>query len=189
MRDCGVPLEIVLENVLGGAGLAGDFGEAQEKRLGEASAVDGEDADGLVFGGALKDDGVEIIDAAGKLGAETQRVVDFFDAFVKLRGALEIEIGAGALAVGFDERAERVAVGVEKLHEPLDFGVVLLFGTSCKAGREAHFHFGIDAAGESWIATDFDLAAADFEQVEGLRGKGERGFSGRERAVVSAGGG
>src|SRR6476646_154374 len=179
-------VEIALEDVFRGARLAGNFSEEQEKWLGEPSAMDREDADGLLFGGALENHGVEIFDAPGQLGAEAQRVVEFFDAFVELRGTLEIELGAGALAVGFDGKAERVAVGVEKLHKPLNFAVVFLFGASRKARREAHFHFGIDAAGKRWIAADFDLAAADFEEVESLRGKGERGFSRRERAVVSA---
>src|SRR4029077_9612931 len=102
---------------------------------------------------------------------------------------LEIEIGAGALAVSFDRGAKRVAVSVEELHQALNLGVVFLLGASGKAWRKAHFHFGIDAAGKRWIAADFDLAAADFEQVESLLGKGERGFAGREGAVVSARGG
>ena len=186
LRACSISFEIVLENVFGGARLAGNFAEAQKEWLGEASAVDAEDADGLLFGGALKNDGVEIGDAASDLGAEAQRGVNFFDAFVELRGALEIEIGAGAFAVVFDRSAERVAIGVEELHEALDFCVVFLFGAPGKARRQAHFHFGIDAAGESGIATDFDLAAAHFEEVKSLLGKSERGFSGREWAVVSA---
>ncbi len=40
--------------------------------------------------------------------------------------------------------------------------------------------------GKAGIAANFDLAAADFEQVESLLGESERGFSGREGAVVSA---
>ena len=172
--------------MLGGAGLAGDFGEAEKERFGEAAAVDSKNADRLIFGGALKDYGVEIGDAAREFGAEAQRFVEFFEAFVERGGALEIEIGAGAFAVVFDGRAKRVAVGVEELHEALNLGVVFLFGASGEARREAHFHFGIDAAGECGIAADFDLAAADFEEVERLPGKGERGFSGREGTVVSA---
>ncbi len=180
-----VSLQIILEDMFGGARLTGDFAEAQEERFGEAAAVDAEDADGLFLRGALENYGVEIRDATGKLGTEAQRVVEFFKALVKLRGALEIEIGAGAFTVVFDGGAQRVAVGVEKLHQPLNFGIVFLFGAAGKARREAHFHFGIDAAGKSRIAADFNLAAADFEQVESLLGEGERGFSGRERAVVS----
>src|SRR5580658_2765024 len=186
LRRGGVAFEIVLENVFGGARLAGDFAKAQEERLSKASAVDGEDADGLLFGGALKNYGVEIGDAAREFGAEAQRGIEFLDALVKLRGALEIEIGAGAFAVGLDRGAQRVAVGVEKLYEALNFSVVFLFGAAGEAGREAHFHFGIDAAGERGIAANFDLATAHFEEVEGLLGKSERGFSGREGAVVSA---
>ncbi len=189
LRRGAVPFEVVLENVFGGTRLAGDFAEAQEKRLGEAAAVDAEDTDGLVFGSALENDGVEIGDAAREFGAEAQGGVELFDALVELRGALEIEIGAGAFAVGFDRGSERVAVGVEKLHEALDFGVVFFFRASGEARREAHFHFGIDAAGESGIAANFDLATADFEEVETLLGEGESGFSGREGAVVRTRGG
>ncbi len=108
---------------------------------------------------------------------------------MELRGALEIEIGAGAFAVLFDGRAERAAVGVEELHQPPNFGVVFPFGASGKARREAHLHFGIDAAGKCWIAANFDLAAAHFEQVESLLGESQRRFSGREGAIVSACGG
>ena len=61
--------------MFGGARLAGDFGEAQEERLREAAAMDAEDADGLVFGGSLENYGVEIRNAASKLGAESQRFV------------------------------------------------------------------------------------------------------------------
>ncbi len=64
-------LEIVLEDMFRGARLAGDFREAQEERLREASAVDAKDAYGLVFCAALENYGVEIGDATGKFGAET----------------------------------------------------------------------------------------------------------------------
>src|SRR5580704_1624128 len=87
------------------------------------------------FGGALENYGVEIRNAACKLGTEAQRFVEFLDALVELRGTLEIEIGAGALAVVFDGGAERVAVGVEELHQALNLGVVFFFGASGKAGR------------------------------------------------------
>ncbi len=105
---------------------------------------------------------------------------------MKESGALEIEIGAGAFAVVFNRQAERVAVGVEELHQPLNLAVVFLFAASGKARGQTHFHFGIDAARKCWIATDFDLAAADFEQVESLLGEGERGFPGRKGTIVSA---
>src|SRR5580700_1340666 len=82
LRRGGVAFEIVLENVFGGTRLAGDFAKAQEERLSKASAVDGEDADGLLFGGALKNHGVEIGDAAREFGAEAQRGIEFLDALV-----------------------------------------------------------------------------------------------------------
>ena len=172
-----------------GAGLAGDFGETDEERFGEAGGAIGEDGDGLVFGGALENNEIEVFDAAGEFGAQAEGVVEFFEAFVEESGVLEIEISAGLLAIGFDRRAKRVAAGVQKLDEALHFGGVLLWRAAGKAGCEAHFHFRVDATGKRGVAANFDLTAANFEEVESLLREDIGGFAGREGAVVSAGGG
>ena len=104
-------------------------------------------------------------------------------------GAFEVEIVAGFFAFEFDGGAQGIAVGVEKLDEATDFGVVFLFGAAGETRGEAHFHFGVEAAGERGIAADFDLAAADFEEVEDAFGESEGEFAGGEGAVVGAGGG
>lgn len=150
--------------------------------------MDGEHTDGLLFGGALENDDVEILNAARNLGPETQNFVELLDALVKRGGALEIELFAGMFAIRFDGDAERAAARVEKLDETADLGVVFLLGASGKARCEAHFHFRVDAAGKRGIAANFNLAAADFEKIERLFGESFRRFSGGERAVVAAGG-
>ena len=182
-------LEVVLENVFGRTRLAGDFAEAQEKRFAQTTGLKRENGDGLVFGGELEGDGVEILDAARQFGAEAESIVEFLDAFVERGGALEVELGAGAFADFLDGDAERIAAGVEKLHEAANFSGVFLFGAAGKARREAHFHFRVNAAGKRRIAANFDLAAANFEKVESLLGESVGGLARREGAVVSAGDG
>jgi hypothetical protein len=174
--------------LFGGAWLAGDFGEADVAGIGEAATADGECGDGLVFGRALEDDGVQILDAAREVGFAAERVVEFFDAFVDGGGALEIETVAGFFALDLDGSAQRIAVGVEELHEAIYFGVVFLFGAAGEAGGEAHLHFGVEAAGERGVAADFDLATADFEKIEDAIGEGESVFAGGVGAVVGASG-
>ena len=174
--------------MFGGAWLAGDFGEADVAGIGEAATADGECGDGLVFGGALEDDGVQILNAAREIGFAAERVVQFFNALVNRGGALEVEIVAGFFALDLDCDAEGIAVGVEELHEAIYLGVVFLFGAAGEAGGEAHLHLGVEAARESGIATDFDLAAADFEEIEDAIGECEGVFAGGVGAVVGAGG-
>ena len=127
--------------MFGGAGLAGDFGEADVARIGEASAANGECDDGLIFGGTLEDDGVEILNAAGEIGFAAESVVQFFDALVDCGGAFEVEIVAGFFALEFDGGAEGTAIGVEELDEAIYFGVVFLFGAAGEARARDTFSF------------------------------------------------
>src|SRR5437762_9591050 len=73
---------------------------------------------------------------------------------------------AGFLTLFLDIRPGRSPARFQKLHESLYFDVVFFFGAARKAWRETHFHFGIKAARESGVATDLDLTAPHFEQVE-----------------------
>src|SRR5882762_9749172 len=60
-------------------------------------------------------------------------------------------------------RSERSPARFQELHQPLYFDVVFLLRAARKAWREAHFHFGVQAARKRRIAADLDLAAPHFE--------------------------
>ncbi len=95
-------LQVFAKNMFRGARLSGDFGEADESGLGEPTAANGVDANGLIFGGALQDHGVEILDAARQLRRAAQCVIELVDFLMQSGGALEIELLAGALAFLFE---------------------------------------------------------------------------------------
>jgi hypothetical protein len=59
-----IGFEMIAKDLLGGAWLAGNLSEAQKKWLGQSSAPDKIDANGLVFGSSLQNYGIQILDAA-----------------------------------------------------------------------------------------------------------------------------
>ena len=101
-------------------------------------------------------------------------------------GGFEFQAGGGLVARGGNFAHQRLAARVEEGFDACDFGGVLLVGAALEAGREAHLHFRIDAAGKSGVGIQFLDAAADLEEVERvvgeLFGRGARG----KRAVIDA---
>src|SRR5260370_630430 len=94
---------------------------------------------------------------------------------------------AAAFSFLLDSMAREAATGVEKLHESLHFRVIIFFAAAGKTRSQAHFHFGIHAAGKRGIAANFDLAAADFEKIESAGGESFGGAARGKGAVVGAG--
>jgi hypothetical protein len=164
-------IEIVAEDLFGGPRLAGDFRKAQEKWLGKAAAADGENTNRLVLGGALQNYGIEILYAPRQFRTAAQDFVELLDFLVKRSGALEVQLLAGFFAFFLNGSTHRTAARFQKTHKALDFDVIFLLAAPREAGRQAHLHFGIKAAGERWITADFDLAAPHFEQIEDAFGK------------------
>src|SRR5439155_14369810 len=124
--------------------------------------------------------------AAREFRPSAQDFVEFLDFLVQGGGAFEVQLFAGFLALVLDRRAERASARFEELHETLHFDFVLLFGATRKTGREAHFHFGIEAAGKRGIAADFNLATPHFEQIEDALGECLRRAPRGEWAVIRA---
>jgi len=189
-RDYGAGrLKAIAEELFERARFAGELGEGKKERLGKPACENREDHNCLFGAGALENHEIQILDSARQFRLATQGVVQLLEFFVNGAGSFEIEIFAGFVAFGFVGGAEGSAAGFEELDEAADFDVVFFFAATAKAWREAHFHFGVDAAGKGGIAANFDLATADFEEVEDTFGESVGGFSGGEGAVVRATGG
>ena len=105
--------------------------------------------DGLFFGGALENHGVEVFDSPREFRQPAQRRGDFLQALVQRGGALEIERFAGRFPFALEFRGERCAGRIERFEHAADFGVVFLFGAARETRRQAHFHLRIDAAREN----------------------------------------
>src|SRR5260370_9046620 len=68
----------------------------------------------------------------------------------------------------------------------MNFDVVFFFCAAREARGEAHFHFGIEAAGKRGIAADFDLAAPHFEQIEDAFSECLRGPARCDGSIIRA---
>src|ERR1700722_5523477 len=93
LRRCwgGSFLDVAAQDLLDGARLAGDCGELKKQRFGDEAAEQQEDGDGVFLCRALQDNGVEMVDAAHYFREAAAQGIDFFEALVERRGALEIE--------------------------------------------------------------------------------------------------
>src|SRR5258705_12642982 len=65
--------------------------------------------------------------------------------------------------------------------------MVVGVGAAFVTGREAHLHFGINAAGESGVRVQIVNAAAHFEKIECVTGELFGGSARRKRTVVKIG--
>ena len=118
------------------------------------------------IGAALQNHGVEILDASNDIRNTAQGLFDFFEALVERGGTLEIERFAGGFTLVFETRGQDRALPREAFEQVADFAVVLLLGATRETRRQAHFHFGINAARKIGVAANFDLTATGFEEIE-----------------------
>src|SRR5438874_12041336 len=82
--------QVIAKDLLCGAWLAGDFREAEKKWLGQPAAGYGEDADGLVFRGALQNHSVQVLDPPRDLRLPSQDFFQFFNFLLNRRRSIEI---------------------------------------------------------------------------------------------------
>ena len=91
---------------------------------------------------------VQFVETAHDLRQLRGGGLHLLQASVQGGGSLEIEIGRGVVALPLDLAHQRLPVGFEKLLHASHFGGVFLVGASLEAGRQAHLHLGINAAGK-----------------------------------------
>ncbi|MGH9500070.1 MAG: hypothetical protein ACRD3L_13095 [Terriglobales bacterium] len=80
---------------------------------------------------------------------------------------------------------QRIAAGVEIGLYPGNFEGVFAVRAAFEAGGEAHFHFGVDAAGEFRVGVKVVNAAAHLEEVERIVGVLFGGDARGEGAVIN----
>ena len=165
------------QELLTGTRFSGKLRERKKKWLRNATRVDHENRDGLFGARALKNHSVQILNSSREFRLAAQCFVNFFQLFVESAGPFEVQFFAGFFTFGFVRRTQRSTARFQKLHEFLHLDVIFLFAAAAKTRGQAHFHFRINAAGERRVATDFDLAAADFEKIENALGKRFGGFA------------
>ena len=110
--------------------------------------------------------------------------LSFSSAGVQGGGAFEGQTGGGLIALRGDFAHQGVSAAVEVGLHAGDFVAVVIVGAALEARGEAHFHLGINAAGEGRVGMKVVDAAAHFEEVERVVGEFFRGGARGEGAVV-----
>src|SRR5206468_1044453 len=83
-----------------------------------------------------------------------QDLIEFLHFFMQDGCPFEVRLLTGSLALLLHRRPQRSPAGIEKLHESPHFHVVFFWRAAGKARRQAHFHFGVEAARKHRIAAD-----------------------------------
>ena len=135
-------------------------------------------------GRRLHHDCGQLIDAAHDFGKLPEHRLEFFHASVQRRGAFKFQTGRGLLALRAYLPHQGVAAAVEVGLHPGHLGVVVLVGAALEAGRETHFHLGVDAAGKLRVGMEIVHAAPHLEEIERVVGEFFRGRTRWERPVV-----
>src|SRR5215469_2162689 len=81
-------------------------------------------------------------------------------------GLFECQVGRGCAPLSRELAGQRISAGIEIGLCTADFGGISLIRAALEAGREAHFHLGVDAAGKRGIGMKIVDAAAHLEEVQ-----------------------
>src|SRR2546423_9817010 len=105
------------------------------------------------------------------LGELAEQRLQFLQAGVQSGGILEIETRRSLVALGGDLSYQRLTTSVEVSLNTRHLDAVFIVTTTFETGRQAHLHFGVDAAGEAGVGMKVVDAAAHFEEIEGVVGE------------------
>src|SRR5262249_11835400 len=78
----------------------------------------------------------------------------------------ELELFGSTVPLRRDLPHQRAAAALEKRPHAAYLLRILLVSAALEAGRQAHFHFGINAAGKRRVGVEVEITAPHFEGVE-----------------------
>src|SRR5579872_805559 len=100
-------------------------------------------------------------------------------------GVLEVESGRCGIALRRDFPYQRFAFGIEISLHASYLTAIFLVAATLETGRETHFHFRIDAAGELGIGMQIVDAAPHLEKIERIAGELFRSAARSKRPIVN----
>ncbi len=152
-------------------------------RPAQAAALKKKYGDFIGVRAGLKNDGAKFAERADKLGGECVHGFNALHVSVKLGGGFKGEIGRSLIALSAQSDEPAFAARREKAFDSRRFLSVALVRAALEAGREAHLHLGINAAGIARVWIQFKCAAAQQKQLEHLFCVALGGGARRERSV------
>ena len=114
-----------------------------------------------LFHTGLHQHGIELFDGARDLRqrCRAQNCVQLLHASVDRGRRLELQIFRGLLALLRQFTLQGLPAALQKVMHPRHLAAVLIVAAALKAGRQAHFHLGIHAAGKAGIRIQIEIAA------------------------------
>src|ERR1700722_19885109 len=146
--------------------------------------MNAKEIDGLRSGAGLHHQSRQTVHAADNFRKLAQRGLEFFETPVEGSGGFEIQIRGSGVTLRGDFVQQRVAPRVEVRLHAGNFDAIFVVRAPFETGCQAHFHFGVDAAGERWVGVKVIDTAAHLKEIERVvRVFFSRGARGK-RAVV-----
>ena len=99
----------------------------------------------------MENHGAELAEGMDELWRESAHVFYPLNLGVKRGCGLKGEISRGLIALGAERNKTALATRREKALDGGGFFFIALVSAALEAGRETHFHFGINAAGKAGI--------------------------------------
>ena len=103
-------------------------------------------------------------------------------------GGFKLQLLAEPLALSFQLAHQRLPAAFKKTLHPRRLVAILLVAAAFEAGRQAHLHLGINAAGKRRIRIQLEIAAPQLEEIERIVEKFLRRRARREGPVIARAG-
>ncbi len=137
--------------------------------------------------GGLQNDRAQLAERTDQFRSKRADGFDALHLRMKRGGGFKLEVRGGLVALRLENHEAALAAGGQKAFDGGGFFGIALVGAALVAGREAHLHLGIDAAGMAGIGIEIVGAAAQQKKLESLVGIALGGGARRERAVRPVG--
>ncbi len=134
---------------------------------------------GVRFDGRHDGDGVQMVEFVRHFIAQAKHLGDALAALVHERGALEIHVGAHALAGAFRDGDQRLSSGAQESGDAFGLAGVFFDTDRLLAGPQTAPHLAVNAAGMRGAGFEIFLTAPQLEKVE------KCGFKTRRRSAIA----
>src|SRR5207248_444889 len=122
--------------------------KAEHNRPGKLCTAKAKQAHRIRSCAGLHDDRIEAVNSLYDFRQWREHGLELLDLDVNGRGFFKGKVLRSLLSWCNEFANKRPACGIEEGLHARDFGMVLGVGAALEAGREAHFHFGINATGK-----------------------------------------
>src|SRR4029077_10227154 len=131
---------MLTEELFAGARFSRKSCKREFEWFGNFAGADLVNRNALVRDAALKNHGIQILQASREFGLAAQRIIEFVEFLMNERRFFKIQLFAELIAFGLEIFPQRNASGFQETDQTLHFEVVFFLRATGEAWSEAHFH-------------------------------------------------